>query len=55
MTSIESNRSSWMGEFDSYEERMIDGNNYMIESIESRNLPGASNITKARRILAQKT
>ena len=55
MTSIERNRSSWMGEFDSYEERMIEGNNYMIESIESRNLPGASNITKARRILAQKT
>jgi hypothetical protein len=45
MERIEANKSSWIRLFEEYEQRMQQGNNYMIQEIEDRKLPGSSNVT----------
>lgn len=46
MTQIAKNKAKWITLFDEYEQRMDAGNNYMIEIIEDRCLPGASKTRK---------
>ena len=45
MERIETNKSSWISLFEEYEQKMQQGNNYMIQEIEDRKLPGSSNVT----------
>jgi hypothetical protein len=46
MTQIAKNKAKWITLFEEYEQRMAAGNNYMIEIIEGRCLPGASKTRK---------
>ncbi len=46
MTQIAKNKAKWITLFEEYEQRMAAGNNYMIEIIEDRCLPGASRTRK---------
>lgn len=38
---MESNRENWQELFDEYEQKMVNGNDYMNEIIQQRKLPGS--------------